>query len=159
MEPAQWSPGDNAPRFSAIDQNGHEHRLVDYMERGETVVVYFYPKDSTPGCTTQACDFRDNLSRLKAAGYAVLGVSKDSQASHQKFVTKQELNFPLLMDEDLNLHHAFGTWRLKKNYGKEYMGCARSTFVIQPDGTIKWCRYNVKAKGHVDMLLRELSVA
>jgi len=159
MEPAQWSPGDNAPRFTALDQNGHEHRLEDYMNRGETVIVYFYPKDATPGCTTQACDFRDNMSRLQAAGYAVLGVSKDSEASHQKFVTKQDLNFPLLMDEDLSLHHAFGTRRLKKNYGKEYMGCARSTFVIQPDGTIGWCRYNVKAKGHVDMLLRELSVA
>ena len=159
MDTVQLTPGDQAPRFTVKDQLGQEHNLDDYMTQEKSVIVYFYPKDSTPGCTTQACDFRDNMARLQQQGYVVLGVSKDSEKSHVNFINKQDLNFPLLMDEELHLHHLFGTWRLKKNYGKEYMGCARSTFVISPDGTIAWCRYNVKAKGHVDMLLRELSVA
>ena len=98
------------------------------------------------------------MGRLNGEDFVVLGVSKDSAKSHQRFVEKQELNFPLLVDEDLALHNAFGTWRLKMNYGREYMGSARSTFVIQPDGTLAWCRYNVKAKGHVSMLMRELGL-
>jgi len=128
------------------------------MGQGKTVVLYFYPRDSTPGCTTQACDFRDNMMRLQSSDMVVLGVSKDSTPSHEKFITKRELNFPLLVDTEGELHQAFGTWRLKKNYGREYMGCARSTFVINPDGTFKWLRYNVKAKGHVGMLMRELGL-
>lgn len=159
MDTVQLAQGEPAPKFSVTDHLGKQHNLEEYMAQGTSVILYFYPKDSTPGCTTQACDFRDNMARLEAEGYVVLGVSKDSERSHTNFVTKQDLNFPLLMDQDLVLHHLFGTWRLKKNYGKEYMGCARSTFVIAPDGTLAWCRYNVKAKGHVDMLLRELSVA
>ena len=154
----QLNPGDEAPAFAALDQNGETHSLQDHLAKGKTVILYFYPKDSTPGCTTQACDFRDNMARLNTEDHIVLGVSKDSGKSHQRFAQKQELNFPLLVDEDLALHQAFGTWRLKKNYGREYMGCARSTFVIQPDGTIKWFRYNVKAKGHVGMLMRELGL-
>ena len=154
----QLETGSPAPSFSAVDQNGVEHRLSDYMAQGKSVILYFYPKDSTPGCTTQACDFRDNMAQLNQGDYVVLGVSKDSSTSHQRFVEKQELNFPLLVDEDLSLHQAFGTWRLKMNYGREYMGCARSTFVISPDGQISWCRYNVKAKGHVGMLMRELGL-
>jgi len=157
-ETVQLETGSQSPQFSAVDQNGTMHTLSDYMAQGKSVILYFYPKDSTPGCTTQACDFRDNMAQLNQGDYVVLGVSKDSSASHQRFVDKQELNFPLLVDEDLSLHHAFGTWRLKMNYGREYMGCARSTFVIQPDGTIGWCRYNVKAKGHVGMLMRELGL-
>lgn len=150
--------GDAAPTFTATDEHGNEHSLQAYLDEGKTVILYFYPKDSTPGCTTQACDFRDNMGRLNGESYVVLGVSKDSAKSHQRFVEKQELNFPLLVDEDLALHNAFGTWRLKMNYGREYMGCARSTFVISPDGTLAWCRYNVKAKGHVGMLMRELGL-
>ena len=96
------------------------------------------------------------MARLASENYVVLGVSKDSEGSHQKFISKQDLNFQLLMDRDGELHDSFGTWRLKKNYGREYMGCARSTFVIGPDGTFSWLRYNVKAKGHVQMLMREL---
>lgn len=157
-DPVQLSPGDAAPSFEALDQDGETHNLQTYLDDGKTVILYFYPKDSTPGCTTQACDFRDNMARLSSEQYVVLGVSKDSGKSHQNFVAKQELNFPLLVDEDLALHQAFGTWRLKKNYGREYMGCARSTFVILPDGTLRWCRYNVKAKGHVGMLMRELGM-
>ena len=148
--------GDKAPNFSLNDQNSLSHQLSDY--KGKWVILYFYPRDSTPGCTTQACNFRDNMARLTTEGYIVLGVSKDSEKSHEKFITKQELNFPLLMDKEGELHEAYGTWRLKKNYGREYMGCARSTFVIAPDGTFTWLRYNVKAKGHVSMLLRELGL-
>ena len=148
--------GSDAPRFSVMDSAGTQHDLETYMAAGKTVILYFYPRDSTPGCTTQACDFRDNMALLQTKDIVVLGVSKDSEASHEKFISKQELNFPLLMDTDGSLHEAFGTWRMKKNYGKEYMGCVRSTFVIQPDGTFKWLRYNVRAKGHVSMLMREL---
>ena len=157
-QPVELSVGDQAPDFTALDQTGTSHALSQYLANGQSVILYFYPKDSTPGCTTQACDFRDNLALLNQGDYVVFGVSKDSEKSHQNFVEKQALNFPLLMDEDLALHNAFGTWRMKKNYGKEYMGCARSTFVIQPDGTLAWCRYNVKAKGHVSMLMRELGM-
>ena len=155
-ETIQLSAGDAAPSFTAPDEEGNEHRLQAYLDDGKTVILYFYPKDSTPGCTKQACDFRDNMNRLNGEDIVVFGVSKDSTKSHQRFVEKQSLNFPLLVDEDLALHHAYGTWRLKKNYGREYMGCARSTFVIQPDGSLGWARYNVKATGHVGMLMREL---
>ncbi|MDE0858189.1 MAG: peroxiredoxin [Candidatus Poseidoniaceae archaeon] len=154
----QHEVGAQAPRFSVHDSKGQNHDLETYMGQGKTVVLYFYPRDSTPGCTTQACDFRDNMMRLQSSDMVVLGVSKDSTPSHEKFITKRELNFPLLVDTEGELHQAFGTWRLKKNYGREYMGCARSTFVINPDGTFKWLRYNVKAKGHVGMLMRELGL-
>ena len=150
--------GSDSPRFSVQDSAGNQHDLEAYMAEGKTVVLYFYPRDSTPGCTTQACDFRDSMDRLVHEGYVVLGVSKDSEKSHQKFIAKQELNFPLLLDTEGTLHDQFGTWRMKKNYGREYMGCVRSTFVINPEGNITWCRYNVRAKGHVEMLLRELSL-
>lgn len=157
-ETVQLAPGDDAPRFTAPDGDGNEHQLQTYLDEGKTVILYFYPKDSTPGCTKQACDFRDNMNRLNGENIMVFGVSKDSGKSHRRFVEKQSLNFPLLVDEDLSLHNAYGTWRLKKNYGREYMGCARSTFVIQPDGTLGWARYNVKATGHVGMLMRELGL-
>ena len=148
--------GMEAPLFSAEDSAGNVWNLGDVLAEGKQVVLYFYPKDSTPGCTKQACDFRDNMGRLNNHDYVVLGVSKDSEKSHEKFIAKQDLNFPLLMDTEGHLHELFGTWRMKKNYGKEYLGCVRSTFVINPDGTLKWCRYNVRAKGHVGMLMREL---
>ena len=150
--------GQSAPLFNCEDSSGITHDLEAYAKAGKSVILYFYPRDSTPGCTTQACDFRDNMARLTSEGYIVLGVSKDSEGSHEKFITKKELNFPLLMDQEGELHEAYGTWRLKKNYGREYMGCARSTFVIAPNGTFTWLRYNVKAKGHVGMLLRELGL-
>ena len=157
-EPITLETGMQSPAFSATDSNGVIHSSVEYIDNGKSMILYFYPKDSTPGCTKQACDFRDNMARLRSEGYEVLGVSKDSEKSHQKFVTKQELNFPLLLDTEGALHELFGTWRMKKNYGREYMGCVRSTFVIDSEGNIKWCRYNVRAKGHVEMLLRELSL-
>jgi len=156
--PVTLSVGDQSPNFDCIDSAGRPHSLQHYMKAGTKIILYFYPRDSTPGCTKQACDFRDNIARLSQHGYAVLGVSKDSESSHEKFINKQELNFPLLMDTEGTLHEMFGTWRVKKNYGKEYVGCVRSTFVINENGEIAWCRYNVRAKGHVEMLMRELEI-
>jgi len=150
--------GEKSPHFRALDSKGNEHDLQKITSGGSKVILYFYPRDSTPGCTKQACDFRDDMSRLQAHGYRVFGVSKDSIKSHEKFIVKQDLNFPLLMDEDGSIHEAFGTWRMKKNYGREYMGCARSTFVIDENGDLTFARYNVKAKGHVSMLMRELGI-
>ena len=157
-EPITHEIGANAPRFDALDSQGTRHQLDTYMAQGKTVILYFYPRDSTPGCTTQACDFRDNMAQLQSSDMVVLGVSKDSAKSHEKFIGKQGLNFPLILDTEGAIHEAFGTWRLKKNYGREYMGCSRSTFVISPDGSFQWLRYNVKAKGHVGMLMRELGM-
>ena len=151
--------GQKAPPFCIDDSEGNTHDLAAINASGKTVILYFYPRDSTPGCTIQACDFRDQMSRLNNGQYIVLGVSQDSAKSHGNFIEKQQLNFPLLMDEDLSLHNAYGTWRMKMNYGKEYMGCARSTFVINPQGELVFARYNVKAKNHVEMLIRELNIA
>jgi peroxiredoxin Q/BCP len=150
--------GQKAPTFCIDDSEGNTHDLEAINASGKSVILYFYPRDSTPGCTTQACDFRDQMSRLNNSQYIVLGVSKDSVKSHGNFIEKQQLNFPLLMDEDLSLHNAYGTWRMKMNYGREYMGCARSTFVINPQGELIFARYNVKAKNHVEMLIRELDI-
>ena len=151
--------GQAAPNFSCIDSNGNKHSLKQYMKDGKSVILYFYPKDSTPGCTKQACDFRDSMSRLNNGDYVVLGVSKDSAKSHDKFIAKQELNFPLLMDEDTSLHELYGTWREKSMYGRTYMGTSRSTFVIGSDGNLKWVGYGVRAKGHVEKLITELGIA
>lgn len=150
--------GQDAPPFEVHDSSGKLHSSSAYQDDGKTVILYFYPRDSTPGCTTQACDFRDNMARLTTEGYIVLGVSKGTEGSHEKFINNEELNFPLLMDREGELHEKFGAWRLKMNYGREYMGCSRSTFVIGPDGKFSWLRYNVRAKGHVGMLMRELGL-
>ena len=107
--------GQAAPKFSCLDSNGNNHSLEQYMNDGKSVILYFYPKDSTPGCTTQACDFRDSMSRLNNGEYVVLGVSKDSAKSHDKFIDKQNLNFPLLMDEDTSLHQLYGALERKEH--------------------------------------------
>jgi len=151
--------GQKAPTFRMNDSDGNMHDLEAINASGKTVILYFYPRDSTPGCTVQACDFRDQMGRLNSNQYLVLGVSIDSTKSHEDFITEQQLNFSLLLDEDKTLHNAYGTWRSKMNYGKEYMGCARSTFVINPQGDLIFARYNVKAKNHVEMLIRELNIA
>ena len=151
--------GQAAPTFSCLDSNGNNHSLEQYMNDGKSVILYFYPKDSTPGCTTQACDFRDSMSRLNNEEYVVLGVSKDSAKSHDKFIDKQNLNFPLLMDEDTSLHQLYGAWREKSMYGRTYMGTSRSTFVIGSDGNLKWVGYGVRSKGHVDKIMTELGIA
>lgn len=151
--------GQAAPKFSCLDSNGNNHSLEQYMNDGKSVILYFYPKDSTPGCTTQACDFRDSMSRLNNGEYVVLGVSKDSAKSHDKFIDKQNLNFPLLMDEDTSLHQLYGAWREKSMYGRTYMGTSRSTFVIGSDGNLKWVGYGVRSKGHVEKIITELGIA
>jgi peroxiredoxin Q/BCP len=148
--------GDKAPDFTLEDHDGKQWKLADL--KGQKVVLYFYPTDDTPGCTTQACDFRDSWSRFQGAGYIVLGVSPQGRASHEKFVQKYDLNFPLLIDEDHAVAEAYDAWGEKKNYGKTYIGLKRSTFVIDEDGLIVQAQYNVKAKGHVARLLETLGV-
>ena len=136
-DPINLEVGQNAPKFSCEDSAGNTHSLEKYMGEGKSVILYFYPKDSTPGCTTQACDFRDSMARLNKGDYVVLGVSKDSAKSHDKFIAKQELNFPLLMDEDVSLHESYGTWREKNIYSKTYIGTSRSTFIINNNKILK----------------------
>ncbi|WP_214699687.1 MULTISPECIES: thioredoxin-dependent thiol peroxidase [unclassified Exiguobacterium] len=135
-----------APTFSLPNQNGEMVSLKDYL--GKKVVLYFYPRDSTPGCTTEACDFRDAMPKMKGA--VVLGISADSQKKHQNFITKNDLPFDLLVDADHEVSELYGAWQLKKNYGKEYYGIVRSTFLINEDGYIEEEWRNVKVKGHVE---------
>ena len=126
--------GDKAPAVLGVDQNGKEIKLADFA--GRKLVLYFYPKDNTPGCTDEACSLRDNYSDLRKAGYEVLGVSTDSGSSHQKFIAKQNLPFNLIADTDKKLSETFGTWGEKSLYGKKYMGMLRTTFLIDETGTI-----------------------
>jgi len=148
--------GDTAPAFSLTDQDGNAVALGDYA--GRNVILYFYPAASTPGCTTQACDFRDNLSALEREGYAVLGVSKDPVSDLATFRDEQHLTFPLLSDQDLDVHKAYGAWGEKSLYGKTVTGTLRSTFVINADGTVRLALYNVKATGHLAMLRKKLGL-
>ena len=150
--------GLEAPLFSAEDSAGNVWKLSDLLAQGKRVVLYFYPKDSTPGCTKQACDFRDNMGVLSSSDVAVFGVSKDSAKSHQNFTEKQELNFPLLLDTEGELLGKYGVWREKQNYGRTYMGIARSTFVIESDGTLSMAKYGVKATGHVARIMKHLEL-
>ena len=150
--------GQKAPDFEAEITNGEKIKLSDVLSSGQKVILYFYPKDSTPGCTVQACDFRDNFDGLKAVGYRVIGVSKDSAKSHSNFIQKHDLNFELIVDQDIELHKKYGVWREKMNYGKTYLGVSRSTFVIDLDGKFEFVGYNVRATGHVDRLMNELGV-
>ncbi|SET50519.1 thioredoxin-dependent thiol peroxidase [Hymenobacter actinosclerus] len=143
--------GEPAPAFEAPDQHGTMHRLADY--RGRKVALYFYPKDDTSGCTTQACNLRDNYQQLLAAGVQVLGVSIDSAKSHQKFSAKHELPFPLLVDEDKKLVEAYGVWQEKSMYGRKYMGTMRYTFLIDAEGTIEKVITKVDTKNHAAQLL------
>lgn len=144
--------GKPAPSFEAKDQNGNIIKLADF--KGRKVVLYFYPKDNTPGCTAQACNLRDNYEALQKAGYIVLGVSSDSEKSHQKFIEKQELPFPLISDEDLKVHEAFGTWVEKSMYGRKYMGTARTTFIIDENGILSEIIEKVNTKEHSNQILK-----
>ena len=157
-EPISLEVGEIAPDFEAELTNGDKVTLSNILSSGEKVILYFYPKDSTPGCTVQACDFRDNFSKLQSAGFRVLGVSKDSSKSHQKFIDTHELPFELIVDSDTELHQLYGVWREKMNYGKTYMGVSRSTFVIDIDSKLISVGYNVRASGHVDRLVKELGI-
>ncbi|TLQ01492.1 thioredoxin-dependent thiol peroxidase [Nesterenkonia salmonea] len=149
------SPGDTAPAFTLTSADGSTVSLEDFS--GQDVIVYFYPKASTPGCTTQACDFRDSLESLNAAGYQVLGVSPDPVSDLKKFADKEDLSFPLLSDEGHAVAEAYGAWGEKKNYGKVYEGLIRSTVVVDAEGMVKVAQYNVKATGHVARLRKELA--
>ena len=149
-------PGDPAPDFALSDADGNTVRLADFRKR--KVVVYFYPAAMTPGCTKQACDFRDSLDSLAAAGYAVLGISPDKPAKLAKFRDRDSVTFPLLSDEDRSTLQAYGAYGEKTMYGKTTVGVIRSTFVIDADGKIEKALYNVKATGHVARLRRELGL-
>jgi peroxiredoxin Q/BCP len=150
-------PGAPAPDFTLPDADGNPVSLADY--RGKSVIVYFYPAASTPGCTKQACDFRDNLTDLEGSNYAVLGISPDKPAKLAKFRDAQALTFPLLSDPDRTVLEAYGTYGEKKMYGKTTMGVIRSTFVIDPEGIVASAQYNVKATGHVARLMQGLAAA
>jgi len=148
--------GAPAPDFRLSDSAGAQHSLEDY--RGRKVVLYFYPAAMTPGCTTEACDFRDNLNSLRSAGYQVIGVSKDEPAANAEFAEQENLNFPLLSDQDLSVHQAYGAYGEKSMYGKTVTGVIRSTFVIDEDGRVQLPLYNVKASGHVASLRKRLGL-
>jgi peroxiredoxin Q/BCP len=147
-------PGKKAPAFSLKDQHGNTQRLSDYA--GRPVVLYFYPKDDTPGCTTEACAFRDNLPRFKPSKAVVLGVSILDEASKARFADKYDLSFPLLADADHGVAETFGVWQKKSRYGRTYMGIARTTYLIGPDGKVVKRWDNVKVDGHAEAVLEAL---
>ena len=150
-------PGDTAPDFTLPDDTGTPVTLGDL--RGGKVIVYFYPAAMTPGCTKQACDFSESLESLRRDGYEVIGISKDKPAKLAKFRERDALTIPLLSDESLDVHRAYGAYGEKKLYGKTMEGVIRSTFVIDEDGVISHALYNVKATGHVAKLRRDLGIA
>ncbi len=145
--------GDKAPEILGLDQNGKEIRLSDYA--GKKLVLYFYPKDNTSGCTAEACSLRDNIDALRAKGYEIVGVSSDSAASHQKFIAKHELPFTLIADTDNKLQEEMGVWGEKSMCGRKYMGTFRTTFLIGPDGTITdiFQPKQIKTKEHAQQIL------
>ena len=145
-------PGRKAPSFRLNDQNGTTHTLADYA--GRPVVLYFYPKDDTPGCTTESCAFQDNLPKFKAGKAAVLGVSILDEKSKAKFAAKHGLTFPLLADADHDVAEKYGVWQEKSRYGRKYMGIVRTTYLIGPDGKIAKRWDNVKVEGHAEDVLR-----
>jgi thioredoxin-dependent peroxiredoxin len=149
-------PGDTAPDFTLPDPDGNEVSLSSF--KGQRVVVYFYPAASTPGCTTQACDFRDNLASMQSAGYQVLGISPDKLDAQRKFRDAEHVPYPLLCDPSREVLEAYGAWGEKKMYGKTVTGVLRSTFVVDEDGRIDRAMYNVKATGHVAKLRRDLGI-
>lgn len=151
----ELAAGDVAPDFSLPSSSGKSVRLSDL--KGKNVVLYFYPADDTPGCTKEACSFRDNLPKFGKMDAVILGVSKDSLDSHSKFIGKYGLNFTLLSDEDLKVNNLYGTWVEKENYGRKYWGTERSTFVIGKDGKIRKVFRKVKVDGHEQEVLQALS--
>ncbi|HIX55318.1 MAG TPA: thioredoxin-dependent thiol peroxidase [Candidatus Sphingobacterium stercoripullorum] len=141
---SQINIGDQAPEITAINQHEEEIKLSNFL--GKKVILYFYPRDNTPGCTTEACNFRDNYEELSENGYVVLGVSTDGLSSHQKFATKHELPFHLLVDEEKNIVNQYGVWVEKNMYGRKYMGTARTTFLIDEKGVVRDIIKKVKNK-------------
>ena len=153
----QLSPGDPAPPFTLPDSTGTPVSLADQL--GSRVILYAHPEAGTPGCTTQACDFRDNLGSMTAAGYVLLGISPDPVSALAAFAETESLPFPLLSDADRSVLTAYGAYGEKQRYGKTVTGVIRSTFVIDAEGNIERAMYNVKATGHVAVLRRELAIA
>jgi peroxiredoxin Q/BCP len=152
---AELKVGQKAPDFTLADDGGQKVKLSDF--KGKKVVLYFYPKDDTPGCTKEACSFRDGFDAIKSRGAVVLGVSADSVDSHKKFKSKFELNFPLLADPDKKMIESYGVWKEKSMYGKKYMGIERTTFVIDPQGKISHIFPKVKVAEHYDEVLEALN--
>ena len=148
---SKLKPGDKAPDFKGKDQDGNLISLADF--KGHKLVLYFYPRDNTPGCTSQACNLRDNYDMLLEKGYKVVGVSADSEKSHQKFIEKHSLPFPLIADTEKEILKAFDVWGPKKFMGKEYMGINRTTFVIDEEGVISEVISKVKTKDHVAQII------
>jgi thioredoxin-dependent peroxiredoxin len=144
--------GDEAPDFAVQDQDGIVHKLADY--RGRKLVIYFYPKDDTPGCTAQACNLRDNYYDLRQKGYEIIGVSVDDEKSHQKFIKKYELPFTLLSDTDKKMVEDYGVWQEKSMYGRKYMGTLRYTFIIDENGIIQDIITKVDTKEHAAQLVK-----
>lgn len=148
--------GDQAPDFKGLNQRGEEVTLADF--KGKKVILYFYPKDMTPGCTAQACNLGENYSELTSKGFEVIGVSADSVARHEKFVAKYDLPFTLIADESKEIIQAYGVWGMKKLYGKEYEGIYRETFIIDENGVIEKLILKVKTKTHTEQILEELGL-
>lgn len=148
--------GDKIPDILGINQNGETVKSSDYA--GQKLVLYFYPKDSTPGCTAEACSFRDNFSKLRKAGYQILGVSVDDEKAHKKFIEKQQLPFPLIADTDKKLVEAFGVWGEKTFMGRKFMGTFRTTFLIDESGVIEQIigSKEIKTKEHAEQILKQL---
>lgn len=147
--------GDKVPDYLGTDENGNEIRVQDFA--GKKLVLYFYPKDSTPGCTQEACNLRDNYERMLAKGYAVVGVSVQDSKSHKKFIEKHQLPFPLIADTEMELNKAFGVWGEKSMFGKKYMGTLRTTFVINEEGIVEQVikPKEIKVKNHAEQIIGE----
>lgn len=150
----ELTEGTNAPDFTANDQNGNPVTLSSF--KGKKVILYFYPKDDTPGCTAEACNLRDNYELLTNQGFVVIGVSTDSEKSHQKFIAKHNLPFILIADTDKKVHELYGTWQEKSMYGRKYMGSARYTFVIDENGVIIKIFTKVDTKNHTQQILNSI---
>lgn len=148
--------GDKAPEFAGLNQEEKEIKLTDY--KGKKVILYFYPKDNTPGCTAESCNLNKNYDELTQKGFEVIGVSPDKATSHQKFIAKYNLAFNLIADTEKEILEAYGAWGLKKLYGREYMGVIRTTFVISEDGVIEKVFPKVKTKDHTNQILSEMGL-
>lgn len=144
-------PGDTVPDFRVKDQDGNDVKLSDF--KGKKVILYFYPKDNTPGCTDQACNLRDNFTKLSKDGYVILGISSDSERKHQNFIKKFDLPFTLLSDTEKVVHNLFGTWAEKQMFGRKYMGTLRKTFLIDEKGTLQYIISKVNTKTHFDQII------